>query len=221
MLKYDEINMASAELVKYIESARAKQMSDDVIKMQLIKAGWNESEVSEVLKPSLKVDDSLIPPPVPRIGMWVSFQYVLLFISLYIWTISLGGIAYHATDRLIKDPLDRSAPSMGGLDNPVMKGYLAAIIVAYPIFVLLFLRLKKLSYEKPFTKSLGSRKALIYLTLVITFLILITHLIAIIYGVLDGDIKGRSIAHFIITLSIAGSVFFYLLHDVREDRKSL
>lgn len=212
--------MASSELRRYIESARAKKMTDEDIKSQLLKTGWNEPEILKVLNLSGDVDTALIPPPVPRIGMWVSFQYVLLFISLYIWTISLGGIAYHATDRLIKDPLDFSGSSTN-LENPVMKGYLAAIIVAYPIFVLLFLKLKKLTHDKPYTKSLGSRKGLIYVTLVITFLILISHLIAIIYGVLDGDIKGRSIAHFIITLSIAGSVFFYLLHDVREDRKSL
>lgn len=213
--------MTSIDLAKYIEAARAKQIPDEEIKAQLLKTGWNESEILDVLNPSKKIDKSIIPPPVPRIGMWVSFQYVLLFISLYIWTISLGGIAYYAANRFIKDPLDQSTRSIGSLDSSVMKGYLAAIIVAYPIFVLLFLRLKKLSYEKPFTKSLGSRKTLIYLTLIITFLILVIHLIAIIYGVLDGDIKGRSIAHFVITLSIAGSIFFYLLHDVREDRKSL
>ncbi len=213
--------MASTELEKYIEAARNKQMSDEEIKGQLVKIGWKESEVLRALEPPKTADNLLVPPPAPSVGMWVSFQYILLFISLYISAISLGGIAYHATDRFIKDPLDFSNPSFGGLDNPVMKGYLAAILVAYPIFAVLFIRLKKLSYERPFTKSLESRKLLIYITLIVTFIILLVHLISIIYGFLDGNVKERSLAHFIVTVTIAGSIFSYLLHDVREDRKSL
>lgn len=213
--------MPSSDLISYIQAARAKKISDIEIKDQLMKAGWEVSKVDQALNPQINTDSSLIPPPVPHVGMWVSFQYILLFISLYIWTISLGGIGYHAADRFVKDPLDQSFSSIGGLDNPVMKGYLAAIIVSYPIFVILFLKLKKLTIVKPYTKSLGSRKLLFYLTLIIAFLILISQLISIIYGVLDGNLHARSIAHFVIIISIAGSVFIYLLHDVREDRKSI
>ncbi len=213
--------MASLELIKYIEAARAKQITDIDIKSQLLKTGWKDQEIQEVLKPLVNVDNSLIPPSAPHVGMWVSFQYIILFIALYISATAFAGILNHAVDKFIPDALDNIGTSYRTLTNGLMKGYLAALIVSYPIFAFLFLRLKKLSLDKPYTKSIASRKLLVYLTLIVTFIILISYIIGTIYGFLDGSITMRSIAHFMVTTFIAGSIFAYLLHDVKEDRRSL
>ncbi len=213
--------MASADLIKYIEAARAKQISDSDIKSQLLNTGWKDQEIQEALKPLVNVDSSLIPPSAPHVGMWVSFQYIILFIALYISATSFTGIINHAVDKFIPDALDNLKSYSTTLDKGLMKGYLAALIVSYPIFAYLFIRLKKLSLDKPYTKGIGSRKLLVYLTLIITFIILISYIIGTIYGFLDGSITTRSIAHFTVTNLIAGSIFCYLLHDVGEDRKSL
>ena len=215
--------MAQKDLLDYIKNAREQKASDDAIRSQLLKFGWVEAEVNEAMAKKVESDASpLPPPPAPQIGMWISFQYILLFISLYVAASSLAGILNVAVDKNLPDALDNVLYSYSGVINSyLLRGYIAALIVSYPIFVFLFLRLTKNLLAKPFLRGLRARKFLIYLTLVITFIIMLIHVIVIIYNLINGSVTGRSFAHLVVTLLIAGSIFFYLLQDVREDRKGI
>ena len=211
--------MPNPELEKYIASAREQKVPDDQIRSQLIKSGWPESDVGEALAPKPLSSVGLPPPPAPHFGMWVTFQYIILFISLYVSGTALGGILHNAVNRFISDPLDQTRYYSSGVDDFMLRGYLAAIIVAFPIFAFLFVILKKQAIEKSGVRSLRARKILIYLTLVGTFVIMIGHLIGTVYGFLGGSVTTRSLAHLGVTFLVAGSIFFYLLNEVREDRK--
>ena len=180
--------MPQQDLSDYVKKARDQKADDDAIRAQLLKFGWSPSEVDDALaKKDQQQSVTLPPPPAPHVGMWVSFQYILLFISLYIAATSLGGMLYLAVDKNITDPLD-NINRYGYVDSVnvyLVRGYLAALIVSYPIFAFLFLRLTKQLLAKPFLRGLRARKFLIYLTMVITFIILITHIIVIIYGLIS------------------------------------
>lgn len=212
--------MANLELERYISEAKTKGVPLDIIKTELVKHGWLEVEVLEALNPP-QAGISLPPPPVPRFGMWVSFQYIILFICLYISATSLGGIMHIWVDRLIKDDITRTISGYSSSFNDyLLKGYIAGIIVAFPIFAILFFLLKKQLLAKPAVRNLKARKVLIYITLVSTFLIMVGHLISTIFGFLGGDTTLRSSAHLGVTFLVAGSIFVYLLNEVREDRKT-
>ncbi len=216
--------MSQQDLNEYIKTARETKASDEAIRAQLLKFGWSEAEVNDGLAKKEAQSVALPPPPAPHVGMWVSFQYILLFISLYIAATALAGILNIAVDKNIKDSLDNVSYSYSygsDFNASLVRGYLAALIVSYPIFVFLFLHLTKQLAAKPFLRGLRARKFLIYLTMVVTFIILISHLIIIIYGGISGTVTGRSIAHLFVTLIVAGSIFGYLLQDVREDRKGV
>lgn len=206
--------MTNIELEKYISTARAQKASDEQILSELIKQGWPEEEVKQVLSPDRNV--GLPPPPVPHIGMWVTFQYIILFICLYASATSLGGILHFAVDKLLPD---KAAPTEIGRNALLLQGYLASIIVTYPIFAVLFVMLKKQTLEKPAVRNLKARKVLIYMTLVGTFLIMIIHLISTVYGFLSGRATFNSLAHLGVTFLVAGSIFAYLLSEVAIDRK--
>lgn len=222
--------MVNPELEKYINAARERKVSDEVIKSELIKSGWSESDVLEALtsKPSTGID--VPPPPVPRFGMWVAFQYILLFISLYVTATAVSSILHYAVDDFIRDPLDKTGydrySGFAGFDyfsllfGDQLLILLAALIVAFPIFGALFLIVKKEAIAKPAIRGLKTRKILIYITLVITFLILVGHLIGTIYSFLSGTVTTRILAHLVVTFAITGSIFAYLLREVWEDRKS-
>ena len=212
--------MPNPDLEKYIISAKEQKVPDQEIKTQLVKSGWSESDVNEALAPKPTNNVNLPPPPVPHFGMWVTFQYVILFISLYVSATALGGILHNAVTRFISDPLDETRYYSSGFDDFMLRGYLGAIIVAFPIFAFLFVVLKKQAIEKSGVRNLRARKILIYLTLVGTFIIMIGHLIGTVYGFLGGSVTTRSLAHLGVTFLVAGSIFFYLLNEVREDRKS-
>jgi hypothetical protein len=203
--------MQNPELEGYIKAARGQGMADNAIRANLVSAGWAENDVQRAMSAAAPI---VVPaPPTAHPGMWVTFQYILLFITLYVSAVSLGGLLYSFADKLIPDPANPSY--LGGY---FLQGYLAAIIVAFPIFATLFIVLKRNVIAHPAVKSIRARQGLFYLTLVVTFIIMMSWVISIVYGLLSGDVTGQVLAHFAVTLLIAGPIFLYLLREVRSDR---
>lgn len=211
--------MANPELEKYVKSAREQKVPDEQIRMQLVQSGWAEAEVIEAMVPSSLSVPTLPPPPVPHFGMWVAFQYIILFISLYMSATSFAGILHYAVSKLIPDALDKTSYLGSFYDNYLIRGYLAALIVAFPIFAFLYLLLKKQVLATPAIRNLRARKQLIYITLVGTFLIMFYDVIRTVYDLLSGAVTARSIANFFITVLVAGSIFIYFILEVKGDRK--
>lgn len=209
--------MLNSELEKYIKLARSQNVPENQIKDTLIKSGWAETDINEALFPQ-SATTNLPPPPVPHFGMWVTFKYIILFISLYITATSLGGILHNFVDQIIPDVITRYDDY--DFSSPSLTGYMAAIAVSFPIFVWLFISLSNEAFKRPAIKNIRARKLLIYFTLVVTFLFMIGHLIATIYSFLEGTLAARTIGHLVVTLVVAGSIFLYLLNEVRGDRKA-
>ena len=154
-----------------------------------------------------------------HLGMWDSFQHILLFISLYTMSGAIGLILNYFVDTWIpKTDTIGYALSNSPYGTTIFAGYSAALIVSFPFFVYFFLTTTSRIKKYPELATLKSRKILIYITLVITFIILITQLIATVYGFLAGNISINSAAHFLITLLVAGSIFIYYLIEVRKDK---
>lgn len=211
--------MPNPDLEKYIADARTQNATNDQIKQQLVRSGWAESDVAAALTPQPLETPNLPPPPVPRLGMWVAFQYIILFISLYLSATAVGGILHTVVDNLFKDRLNQFDYG-STINNYLLNFYLAFLIVGFPIFAWLFIVLKKQVIQKPAIKNLTARKILIYITLVGTFLIMVGHLIGTLLGFLNGTIALSSIFHLGVTFLVAGSIFVYLLLAVKEDRKA-
>lgn len=155
-----------------------------------------------------------------HISLWLAFEYIILFIALYVSTISLGGIASQAIDQFVPDNTNlTNIYGLSEVNQVMLRGYVAAIIVFYPIFSLLFMHLKKLELTNPQLKNIRTRKVSIYITLIITFLITALSITSTLYGFLAGTTTSNSLLHFIATLFISGGVFVYYLLEVKEDRK--
>ena len=100
----------------------------------------------------------------------------------------------------------------------LLQGYLAAILVSYPFFMVLFLAVKDQIEKNPAIRNVKTRKFLIYLTMVVNFIYMLSQLIATIYGYLGANASSRTIPHLIVNLVIPGIICLYLLKEVREDR---
>lgn len=212
--------MANPNLISYISQQRTSNVPDQVIRDELLKGGWSKDEINTALSPIPYVTSTNFPPPpVPRFSMWISFQYILLFVTLWIWTVALGGIWNYAIDKHIPDKLVQSGyySAFGGT---MLQGYLAAIIVAFPFFVILFLSLSKLLIMNPAVRNLKTRKFLMYFTVIINFLYMLGQLIATVFGFLGANISTTAFPHLLVNLLIPGAVCSYLLIEVREDRKN-
>lgn len=217
--------MVNEEIKEYIVAARARNTSDSAIKDQLIKAGW---DLGDVMKTFDAIGTDGIPVPSPHIsghfGMWVSFLYILLFISLYILATSVGAILHTAVDKIIPDTIEKadlySYYSSYTDSDWYINAAKAAIIVSYPVFAVLLYLLGKQSVLRPYVRKLRARKILIYLSLVATFVIMIGALIGTLYAYLnDGMISSRIVAHLFVTIAISGGIFGVLFYMVRGDKR--
>jgi hypothetical protein len=220
----------AAELKSYIEKARDKKLSDEQIKNSLAAAGWQEEQIAEALSqdPDLPVPPP--PPSVAHVGMWIGFIYILFFISLYVLATAISGLLTIWVDKTIPTVIDsaNNASSSDFLffftDNfatpSVIRGYIAAIMVSFPIFVVLSFILKKQLVTQPIVKNLRSRKLLIYVTLIGTFLILLGNVIATCYDFLAGTVTGNGLGHLGVALIVVGAIFAYFIGEVINDRKS-
>lgn len=210
-------------LESYITDARAKNKPNDVIKTALINAGWPENEVMKALEVS-PIDPDLPPPPPPpqlaHIGMWTGFLYILFFISLYVLASSIAGLLHNMVDKFLPDIKEVYEVYTDVYPNSFNRGAIAAIIVSYPIFITLAFMLKKQINKQSTVKNLRSRKQLIYITLVVTFLIMLGHIIFSIYSFLDGKLTANALAHLGVTFIVAGSIFGFFVSEVIHDRKS-
>lgn len=210
--------MASNGLEEFISSARKTGATDTQIQSMLLQHGWSPSAVDVALNQPKDTAIPVPPPPAPHFGMWIGFLYIILFISLYVFATALGGIAHYAVDEHIKDNLDTINYSFY-TGQYLMQGYLACLIVGFPIFAGLFLFLKHQVQKNHSIKGLRVRKILIYITLIGTFLLMLGHIIGTVYNLLGGSVTVRAAAHLGVTLLVAGTIFVYFLLDVWGDRK--
>jgi len=209
----------NTQLQSFIDQSRKVNVSDADIKSQLVKSGWNEEEVNSALATGVKTTVPVPPPPPSsQPGMWISFLYIIMFISLYVSATAFGQTLHYFVDKnlaLIKDTYSYAS----NFQDTLLRGYLAAMIVMAPIFIGLFLYLKKQELKAPIIRSFRSRKVLIYLTLIVTFLISIYRIIRTLFEFLNGEVSISIVLHTAITFGIAAAIFIYYLIEVREDRK--
>lgn len=216
IIYFGNLELMSGTLASYIKDARDKKLSDEIIKNNLIHAGWPAEEVNKALIDSADIP---IPPPAPRIGMWTGFLYILFFISLCTVAVSMGFLYHLWVDNLFINPDEQSSFNYSILlSQGLIRVNIASIIVSLPIFSFLAYILNKHVTAMPWIRNLRIRKILIYIALIITFNIFFGHLIKIIYDFLGGSVTSNSLGHLVVTLVISGGIFFYYLLVIKDDR---
>lgn len=216
----------ASELDTYIVKAREKKIPDEEIRKTLLATGWPADQVNAAFSQETNTNTLIPPPPpVPQVGMWTGFVYTIFFISLYVLATSTANILHVLVDNItippepFRDYYDSGFFSLFHNTTMISVG-LAAIIVSYPIFAILAILLKRQLSKKPYVRNLRSRKLLIYITLVGTFLIMLGHLISTIFNFLVGSGTLTTVGHLGVTLLIAGLIFGYFLSEVKNDNKN-
>ena len=204
------------DLVQFIQVARLQGASDAFLSKLLQDYGWPQREVERAF---FEVYEDLTgrPMPTPKGGSGESardaFFYLLMIITLAIWTQALGQLAFIFIDHLVPDPLDR------GFSDPSLQVAfcLARLIVAYPVYLWVMRRLNgelAAHREKYFS---GVRKWLTYLTLWIVALIAIGTLIAFLTSFLQGDLTTRFVLKVLVILLLDGGVLWYYSNWIRRE----
>ncbi|MCX7997117.1 MAG: DUF5671 domain-containing protein [Patescibacteria group bacterium] len=223
--------MEYTELNTYVRMARQKGVSEAEMKRDLRSAGWLDRDIDLAIR-----KNPLIPPPKPPEGyrgapvvpggmasissptMWDAFEHVLMFISLYVLATAFALVLHLFVDRWIPGVPDNPYRDPTNAQLGMLRGYMAALIVSYPLFSFFFLRISGRTAKNPLIRAIPARKFLIYLTLVVAFLIVTGNIVSMIYTFLNGNVTLNFFLHFLVTTSVSGAVFAYYLQQVKEDR---
>jgi Domain of unknown function (DUF5671) len=215
------------DLYDYIKLARSEHATDEQIQGLLTTAGWSEAQVSEAMTARPFLPAAPIPggkttnaaglagsgsaQPIAVVSNWTTrgLEYMIMFIALGVAATSLGWVLHNFVDS--------GLGLTGTMFEEGVSFASASLVVTLPIFAVLFLRLKKGELRDPSLRQDSSRKRMTQLTLLITFLIGLTHIVGYIYSLLNPSTANisplGSLAHMLITVLIAGGIFTYYWMD--------
>lgn len=206
----------SQELQPFVGRALERGISRTAIREKLLEAGWREDEVEAALRSYLETD---FPLPVPRRKPYLSareaFFCLVMFLALYLSAFSFGNLLYVFIERALPDRQLRFYS--GGTES--IRAATAALLIAFPIFLLLTRFLERQAERDADKRGSRVRKWLTYITLFVAAGTLIGDLIALVSGLLSGELTVRFVLKVATIFFIAGSAFLYYLWDLRQDEK--
>jgi hypothetical protein len=204
-----------SQLKDFIAHARKKGMDHATIRMLLLSSGWKEKDIAEAM--TEETLEMAIPLPPDVGGARDAFFHLLSFAALYTTVISLSLLFFNYIDILFPDAAMQSYPydATGTLSS--IRWSIAAIIVAFPLFLWITRILVKemiLHTEKAVS---GVRRWLTYLTLFVTAGALTGDIITLVFYLLNGELSVRFIAKVFIVLLLAGMSFTYYFLALRTE----
>ncbi len=208
----------NAELQLFVKEGLAKGLSRQSLHEALQTASWPKDDIDAALSYYADVD---FPIPVPKRKPYLSareaFMYLVLFLTLYISSISFGTLIFQFINRWLPDPALGLYYYDGSAD--IIRSATAALIITFPIFLFVSQLLSKAMGKDPEKRASKVRKWLTYITLFIAAGVIIGDLISLVTNVLAGELTPRFVLKSVTVFVIAGSIFGYYLWDLRQEEK--
>lgn len=178
--------------------------------------GWTEKQAYSALADHYQCQTGIEVPPRPNSGASArdAFFYLLIFSTLSVWTLSLGCLAFSLIDRWIADPLFRRYGETFSTYTVTLS--LAAVIVAFPLYLLISRVVLREAAAEPDKLESGIRKWLTYMALVIAASVLMGDLITALAYLLRGELTSRFLARSFVVLLLSSGVFWYYFGGLRK-----
>lgn len=207
---------ANPKITEFVEKAIAAGIPHESLVGMLTARGWPEKEVYDALADHYQ---RLTGVDIPRrAGTGASakeaFFYLLIFSTLATWTIGFGCLAFALIDRWLADPL--FSGYQRAYDTYTIPSSLAALIVAFPLYLLISWIVVKESALHPEKLDSSVRKWLTYMALVIAAGVFMGDLITALAYLLRGELTSRFLAKSFVVLVLSGGVFFYYFGGLRK-----
>jgi Domain of unknown function (DUF5671) len=203
-------------IAEFIEKALAAGIPHESLVGILVARGWPDKEVYDALADHYQRLTGIDIPR--RAGAGASakeaFFYLLIFSTLATWTIGLGCLAFALIDRWMADPLFYGYQQT--FDTYTITSSLAALIVAFPLYLLISRTVVGEAALHPEKLDSSIRKWLTYMALVIAASVFMGDLIAALAYLLRGELTSRFLAKSLVVLALSGGVFFYYFGGLRK-----
>jgi len=206
----------NADLHTFVREALARGTSRDAIRAALREAHWAEDEIESALGAWL---DAGLGLPVPRRRVAFSareaFLYLLMFVALYMVAYHTGAILFALVEY--KWPDAAFGDSLLEHMREWVRLGVASLLVAFPVFLLTSRLTGRAVAQDPEKRNSGVRRWLTYLTLFNAACVLIGDFIAVLLGLLKGELTARFLSKAGIVAAIAGWLFTHYMGGLRRD----
>ena len=211
--------MAQTQLVAFVESALRAGQPRDAVRAALEQAGWSKDQVTDALAHYADVAFAVpVPRPRAQLSARDAFWYLLMFGTLYTSAFYLGDLLFGFINRALPD--DLSPGSLPFVESGI-RWATAALIVAFPVFFFVAMKLAKEVAADPARRSSAVRKWLTYITLLVAAAVIVGDSIALVFNMLSGELTLRFVLKVIVVAAIAGAVFGYFTWSTHVDDKAL
>jgi len=204
------------ELAEFVAAAKRRGASDHALMGLLRQRGWSEKAVYDALAAHYEIETGLAVPA-PRAtseSAREAFLYLLSFATLATWTCALGSLLFTIIDRAFPDSV--AVQTYGYYPDYNISGEMAAILVAFPIYLLAMRFILRATGTVPETLESRVRAWLTWLALFLTAGIVVGDLITFLAYFLRGELSVRFTLKVLVVLILAGSVFSYYLSSLRR-----
>ena len=194
----------------FIRHARDKGLDHATIRSLLVSAGWKERDIASAI--ASECLDVPVPKPVGGHGAREAFLYLLTFASLYITVSSIIALAFTYLDYVYPDPA--WGPWYAEAALSTVRYAIAAIIVGFPLFLLLTAVVDRAAKRDSDDKVHPAANWLTYLTLFLAAAMTVGDLIALLYYFLDGALTTRFLLKVAVLLVISILVLAYYISSI-------
>ena len=209
---------ADAQLLKFIEAARAQGASDQILVGMLKSEGWPEDSIYQTLSAHYEKLTGLQVPASKRSGAAAkdAFLYLLAVSTLATWTIALGSLMFTLIDKWIPDPVAAANQYAYSGESYAIASSLASILVAFPIYLFVTRLILGEVGKHPEKLESGVRKWLTYIALLMAAGVMIGDLVTVLTYFLRGELTSRFILKALTAIVISGGVFWYYLVSLKR-----
>ncbi len=182
--------------------------------------GWPEREVYDALADHYQGLKGIEIPRRRGVGASAkeAFFYLVIFLTLATWTIGFAYLAFALIDRWLADPLFFGYQQM--FDTMTITSSMAAVLVAFPLYLLVSRAVLRELAEHPETLESPNRNWLTYMALVVAAGVLMGDLITALSYLLRGELTSRFLAKAFVVLLLSGGIFSYYFGGLRRSESS-
>lgn len=141
------------------------------------------------------------------------FLYFLMVFALGTAAANLGSILFQFINLYIPGEVGYN---FFGSAKAAIRFAVSSLVVVFPVLVWVLRFLARDMAVQPEKRDLKIRKWLLYFTLFVTGLIVVGDLVALVYSFMQGDLTLRFLLKVGVIFGIAGSIFYYFLHDLHD-----
>ncbi|PJE76053.1 hypothetical protein COV04_01775 [Candidatus Uhrbacteria bacterium CG10_big_fil_rev_8_21_14_0_10_48_11] len=143
------------------------------------------------------------------------FAHLLAVVTLIISVVSFIALVFKFINVYFPDALDFY--SSRRLAGQAIQGSIAALVVAWPVYLYVLRLLGKDAAADPEKREIRVRKWLFNFTLFVAAVTIIIDLIVLVRSFLGGEITTRFLLKVLVVLAVAALVFWYYLNDLKRE----